>query len=1092
MRRSAWITILGAVAAQTALVSTAEAGPNDATVIGVVRDATSGEGVQGAVVVITGEKLQGERVRTTDASGLYRVPNLPPGTYEVSVIHKDYNQGQKRTGLQLRAGTTVRFDVSLVASGVKDTRTIIVDAPTIDVVSSSTGLAIDKEMARRVPIAVPTGKGAANRSFEAIAEATPGARNDTYGTSVAGTTSPENKYYVDGLSVNDPGFGLNGTGLSVEFVEEVKVEAGGYMPEYGRATGGIVNAVTKSGSNEFHGGVWGFYTPGQLQGQIKIPRREGQTIVAERNLSWLGDAGFDIGGRLIKDKLWFYGGVSVSRTVYNITTSWNRRVVDPVTGNPLYNDPVTGKVINDKAVETCKDSLPKDTSPEQAAELCDPSQLGFSATERVAGTTNTRKAQGTTVQALGKLTYTPATNHTLELLGIYAPSVSGGNGTFGLDARTGQPEVVSAAGDYTALAHRYKDSSSDLQLKWNATSADHKWNVDTTVGWHHQINDRLGSDGSRIGDKTGLAATPGVIYRRNNPDFHPVTDFPKAAGAGGAPAGSCDPYYVPDPMDPNNPDAGTRTNVCPVQNYATGGPGFMYERSLDRAQARSMATRLAQGAGHHLIKFGIDFEYMRYVSNRGYSGGTLYRESTNGATFSDNRQYAFLSGPDDATILNNLKWTTYSTTIGGFLQDSWSIMDKVTLNAGLRYDAQHMFGGDGQLAVAMPNQLSPRVGLIWDPTQAGHAKLFINYARFYQSIPLNLADRAGSGEPQLASVHDAAFCDPTKIESHVGACRSDDPRNRVTVGGPTSPDQKWILTGAGKTPIDPKLKPQSSDEIVAGAEYEIFANGRLGVNYTHRWLTRVIEDMSRDEAQTYFIGNPGYGIAKDFPKATRVYDALIVYLDKRFSRNFLVSGSYTASWLRGNMAGLFRPETGQLDPNINSDFDLQSLLLNRTGYLPGDTRHVFKIFMAGEIPLRNNQGIQLGGSLRAASGTPTSYLGSHFLYGPDEAFILPRGSGPRLPWTFRIDTNIGYRKMITKDLGITITMDVFNVANFQQVIAVDQSYTFSDVAPIKTGGTIADLKNDVYGAPVVKNPNFGNPIAYQQPRLFRFGIRLTF
>jgi hypothetical protein len=48
-------------------------------------------------------------------------------------------------------------------------------------------------------------------------------------------------------------------------------------------------------------------------------------------------------------------------------------------------------------------------------------------------------------------------------------------------------------------------------------------------------------------------------------------------------------------------------------------------------------------------------------------------------------------------------------------------------------------------------------------------------------------------------------------------------------------------------------------------------------------MTRVIEDMSRDEASTYFIGNPGYGIAKDFPKATRVYDAVIVYLDKRFT-----------------------------------------------------------------------------------------------------------------------------------------------------------------------------------------------------------------
>ena len=1054
MRRSAWISILGAVAAQTVLVSTAEAGPNDATVIGIVRDASTGQGVQGAVVVITGEKLQGERTRSTDLSGLYRIPNLPPGTYEISVIHKDYNQGQKRTGLALRAGTTVRFDVSLVASGTKDTTTIIVDAPTIDVVSSSTGLAIDKEMSRRVPIAVPTGKGAANRSFEAIAEATPGAKNDTYGTSVAGTTSPENKYYIDGLSVNDPGFGLNGTGLSVEFVEEVKVEAGGYMPEYGRATGGIVNAVTKTGSNHFHGGVWGFSPPGQLQGEIKTPRREGQRTAAEPNLNWPGDPGFDIGGRLIKDKLWFYGGVSVSRTVYNITTSWNRRVIDPITGMPKYIDPKTGNATDDP-------------------------DAGFGVTERVAGTTLTRKAQGTTVQALGKLTYTPATNHTLELLGIYAPSLSGGvvNGkeTFGLDARTGQPEVVSAAGDYTALANRYRDSSGDIQLKWNATSADHKWNIDTTVGWHHQVNTALPVDGTAVGSKEGLAGTPGVVWRRNNPDFHSITDFAKTPV--GVPDGSCDPYM------------GNVT--CPVTTYQTGGPGLIYQRSLDRMQARSMATRLAQGAGHHLIKFGIDFEYMRYNSDRAYSGGNLYRESTAGTNFQDFRNYGFLSGPDNGVLLDHLNWRTFSTTIGGFLQDSWSIMDKVTLRGGVRYDAQHIWGGAGELALAMPNQISPRVGLIWDPTQAGKAKIFFNYARFYQSVPLNLADRAGSGEPQIRSVHNPAICDPTKVESHRDACSSDDSRN--VIGGSTSPDQRWAIIGAGKTPIDPKIKPQSSDEIVAGAEYEIFPNGRLGANYTHRWLSRVNEDMSRDEATTYFIGNPGYGIAKDFPKASRTYDALIVYLDKRFSRNFLVSGSYTASWLKGNLAGLFRPETGQLDPNINSDFDLQSLLLNRTGYLPGDTRHVFKIFGAGEIPLQGNQAILLGGSFRASSGTPTSYLGSHNVYGADEAFILPRGSGPRLPWTFRIDANIGYTKRITKDVAITVTMDVFNLPNFQQAIAVDQTYTLSDVQPLKDG-TVDDLKNlkDVDGMPVIKNPNFGNPTVYQQPRLFRFGIRLTF
>jgi hypothetical protein len=104
-----------------------------------------------------------------------------------------------------------------------------------------------------------------------------------------------------------------------------------------------------------------------------------------------------------------------------------------------------------------------------------------------------------------------------------------------------------------------------------------------------------------------------------------------------------------------------------------------------------------------------------------------------------------------------------------------------------------------------------------------------------------------------------------------------------------------------------------------------------------------------------------------------------------------------------------------------------------------------------------HQAILVGGAFRANSGGPTSYLGSHFLYGFDESFILPRGSGERLPWNFRIDGNIGYTKRISKDVAITVTMDVFNVANFQQVTPIDQRYTQADVVPIK-GGTLADLK----------------------------------
>ena len=96
--------------------------------------------------------------------------------------------------------------------------------------------------------------------------------------------------------------------------------------------------------------------------------------------------------------------------------------------------------------------------------------------------------------------------------------------------------------------------------------------------------------------------------------------------------------------------------------------------------------------------------------------------------------------------------------------------------------------------------------------------------------------------------------------------------------------------------------------------------------------------MSRDDGNTYFIGNPGQGFAKDFPKAVRNYDAVTVYFTKTFADLWLAQASYTWSRLYGNYSGLFRPETGQLDPNINSDFDLLSLTTTATARCPATAR----------------------------------------------------------------------------------------------------------------------------------------------------------
>jgi hypothetical protein len=278
--------------------------------------------------------------------------------------------------------------------------------------------------------------------------------------------------------------------------------------------------------------------------------------------------------------------------------------------------------------------------------------------------------------------------------------------------------------------------------------------------------------------------------------------------------------------------------------------------------------------------------------------------------------------------------------------------------------------------------------------------------------------------------------------------------------------------------------------------------------------------MSRDEAATYFLGNPGYGAATDFPKPRRDYDAVTLYFTKIFADDWLAQASYTISYLRGNYAGLFRPETQQLDPNINSDFDLRSLLPNRDGPLPGDRTHQIKLYGAKDWILTPEHHVTTGMTLKGRSGTPTGYYGSHPVYGPDETFVLPRGSGERNPWEFGADLALGYRFQIDKDKSVQATIDIFNLFNFQAVTQADQTYTRSDVLPLTTGAKIGSdgiipgvvkagvappvasdqcgspmetqACKDYYLQPSEKNPNFGRPLAYQSPRVFRFGLRTTF
>ncbi|MEO8181001.1 MAG: TonB-dependent receptor [Deltaproteobacteria bacterium] len=1020
---------------------------------GTVSDAATQQPLADVVVTASSPALQIEQIAVTDSSGSFRIPNLPPGQYALRYELDGYHP-YGRTEIALGATVTLRVNAPLLPETlVGEEVRVVAASPVVDVGSTRSGLTITREFAERVPLAPPTGKGGAVRSFEQLADAAPTARNDLYGASIAGTTSVENQYLIDGLSVGDPGFGYNGTPLGVDFIKEATIVTGGYLPEYGRGGGGVLDVVTKSGSNEFRGSVFSYYSP--WQGKPKYPATPDAITTTDR-LNGVEDIGFELGGPVVKDALWFYVGADLSKSSYSLDRTLNSLRVGP---DGLY-------------VRDADDVIQIDPIP---------------------GAGSRYLASQTQFQYLLKLTYSPGSNDRLELTHRGTPSRGGGDGNYSIDYETGVPMVwanpgADIIGSYGSTAWRQIFDAYDTALKWTHSSDDKKLTLDTLIGWHHERTADLPVDGSALGSATGLAGTPMFVYQRTSPAPHSITEFEN----------------LPDPSVCDNPveDGDAR---CPAAQYVVGGPQIIQDRNYDRYQLREVATYVTRWLGPHIIKGGVELEVLRYASSRAYPGGVALNENATGTAVNDFRRFGGLTGPDEAYTLADIRYQTSSFSVGAFAQDSWAIQDLVTLNGGLRYDAQYLYTDQG-LGLALPNQWSPRLGVIYDPTQQGHAKLFANYAVYYQTIPLNVVDRAGSGEPYIRSRRAIADCDPTS-PTYPGSC--DDPSNLVEVPGrgPYDPNRRWAYTGVGRLAIDPDLAPQSSSELSLGLELEVIPNGRASVTYIRRWMNNVIEDMSRDEGSTYFLGNPGSGIASDFPEVKRNYDAAIFQFTKAFSQQWLMQASYTLSYLRGNWEGLYRSQTGQLDPGTNTDFDLASLTVNRDGPLAGDRRHELKWYGARDIELAPSHRVTVGASYRARSGAPTNYLATHPVYGNGEVFLLPRGSGERLPWQHTIDAHLGYTLERTSTQAVSVTLDVFNLFNFLGVAGRGQTYTLRPVEPIQgvKSPFVNGDRRQVDPALIVPsdgdprpfdetdvNRSFGVISAHQAPITFRVGLKVTF
>jgi hypothetical protein len=1099
-RRAIWSYVQLALLLLVGLAaSKAHAQVSSSVLTGNVVDASTKAPIADVVVTATAPTLQGEQVVVTDSTGLYRVPQLPPGTYTLR-FEKETYRPFSRTTIDVPADRTLRLNVELLPETAgTETVTVVGTPPTVDVGSSTTGNSINQDFVRNLALSRPGGLGGANRSFDSIASTAPQATNDVYGVGISGGTSPENQYLIDGLSVNDPAYGVLGTPLTIEFVDEVNVLTGGYMPEYGRSFGGgTISAVTKSGGNEFHGSVWGTFTPGSLTGPAAQAAASGgtNTVIGKRDLYNIGDFGATLGGYIIKDKLWFFAGIAPAFQRYSYTRQFQSANADQSVFTPIANS-------------------------EQR-----------------------RFGDEKTINYIAKLTYLINSDHRVSVTVNGTPTSGGSDSSFAirqggaLQARAPLSSAIYTGGTFNSFHFLTTDDSLNVNGELNSSFLDKRLLVDVRVGWHHQKDAALAGDGS------GLATTGAPGKLASTPATQSDPSVPVNL-TGSDTSGS--PFEAQLPASVIAACAPTASNPqpCPVTGWTYGSAGFIEQLTLDSIQAKGTVTYLLTALGHHVVKAGVDANFLKYDHQKAYTGTVAYGVRSGsgvpGATgqtvaWFDVRRFGFLSAPDVPVTIGVAQAKTKSQIIGGFVQDSWSILDKVTLNVGLRYDSLALKGDDGVTRIALNDQVSPRIGVVWDPTQQGRSKIFANYGRYYENIPLDIADRELSNEPQIAGWHNIN-CNPLGPNG-VANCDA-----QTLVNSNARPSRLWRVNSADQVPVDNNLKSPSSDEVVVGGEYEIIPNARLGATYTYRNLVRTVEDMSNDEANTYFIGNPGEGIADTFPKAKRTYHSVTVQFAKTFADLWMAQVSYTWAKLTGNYDGLYRPEDNQLDPNLNSTFDLKSLLLNQEGPLGNDITHTFKVYVAKEFVILPVLSVTLGASFTANSGTPINYLGAQVLYGPGQAYILERGSGGRLPWVTSFDGHVGVNYRFTKDLVLTAFVDGFNLFNSQRPLLVDNNYTFDTVGPINPngkpgsipaayGGLCADASGPspdpttcasgkgslprpatANGQPIrvglpdptvissdptvartgaAVNINWGRPTQYQAVRTFRFGLRVTF
>ncbi len=780
-------------------------GATTGNITGTVTD-QAGAAVPGATVTISGPL--GEKTAVTDSNGVFRVENLIPGNYNVKVS----NTGFKTTSVEavtVLVGKDQTLAIKLEPGEITATVTVT-GAAAVDTTKTETSTNLNDQLYNNIPV-----QRAVSSLFYLAPGTTDGLGGGKDNPSSSGASALDNLYVADGVNITDSAFGgigtfsrtygALGTGINTSFIKEVQIKTAGFEPQYGQSEGGIVNIITQSGSRDYHGAIYGYGQPKSFEATRKQPDDGTTSIPSAAAGQDTPGPRVNVGGKLLHEEGYDFGAdfggyVPGARDKLFFFGSFNPSV---------RRDIVRGAEAN-------------------------ANNLTNSGLRLIRGPAFANRTR--TYNYAGKVDWNINPNNTLAFSIFGDPSKTNVSSfrTLNIDNTTSDSQLDYGTRNISAryngtLPHNFTLSAS---LGLGRTHFD-----ETGFANLNQITDRRGADQANIQAFTGFLRARGTFVAQGLGFFEPTVSRTKRADL----------------------NLGKIVHLWGEHNF---GIGYTFQRGNYDGQRNRSGPTWTIPTGNGIATGQTANVQWRLRFRPSTSGGTLPLfpvQLANGTTAMVPVRLQVIRGEYGAP-----SFKTYSNYNAAYAQDTWRFNKYITGLFGLRWETETMFGSpqnNVRTHYALTDNWAPRLGVTVDPLGKGKTKAFYNFGRFFEYLPLDLAERSLSSEQDWTG---GLYIPDFTVN---GAGQRIAVINQFGTVNPIIDLAHQIAPGTASTSSQETFAPGTklgfTDEHTVGFEQQLPRNWTFSARYIDRNTKRITEDAA--------ILSPEAALSCDWPNCSNFF-----------------------------------------------------------------------------------------------------------------------------------------------------------------------------------------------------------------------------